>query len=622
MAHQYRCSWAPLYAGAALFFLTSCNYNASTVDRQVSPPIVVPRNDSQSASLDRLIKNTYQLTASADEETHSPPEKNGIDSTVVSAGNNEETVVDAHAVEKIKKIIPGYSPRFEILVNQSFKRIKLETNNPFPLMDAVALAVQFNRDVKTSYTRYQQALGNLEMARGQFDPAAELEWNVAPSYNYYGQAVMLTQKVDNATYSIGFSSLARSGLQTKATFSLTDQQLSPNYGYNRLGQGNAALVFTMPLLKGFGAVSTDAQEKARMLGLEASAAAVVHQINASLQAAVENYWNYSAAVQNLILSIEAMERSRVTLNDATILVENNLQEPSTLHTLSADLSSKESALQNSEQQVVVARNALAVSLGFPVAVANRLPMPTSEFPEFAEEKVCLVKGNLPLLLKTALSSRQDYRQAELQMKSARIMEDKYRRDVLPNVDLVAGLTHTGFTEESALASKLETASDGDSAITAGVKVALPWTNDSARGQLRNQMGQTEELRFAYVSAKESIASEINNNASALSYAVGILNTQKQAEQQYRQATEDELKKFHLGLSSIIDVLDVADRFNTARSNTVTARAKLATAIANLRYSTGTLLNDKEQGNTLFVENFTVPLPPALFTALAEQGACR
>jgi len=489
-------------------------------------------------------------------------------------------------------------------------------------MDAVALAVQYNRDIKTSYTRYQQALGNLEIARGPFDPAMELQWNVAPSYNYYGQNVMPTQKVDNATYSVGFSSLARSGLQTKATFSLTDQQLSPNYGYGQLGQGNAALVFTMPLLKGFGAVSTDAQEKARMLGLEASAAAVVHQINASLQAVVGNYWNYSAAVQNLLLGIEAMERSRVTLNDAAILVENNLQEPSTLHSLSADLSSKESSLQNSEQQVVVARNALAVSLGFPVTIAHRLPMPTSEFPELAEEKICLIKGNLPQLLQTALSSRQDYKQAELQMKSSQIMEDKYRRDVLPNVDLVAGLTHTGYTEDSALASRLETAADGDSTVMAGVKVQLPWTNDSARGQLRNQMGQSEESRLAYVSAKESIIGEINNNSSALFYAVGILNTQKLAEQHYQRATEDELKKFHLGLSSIIDVLDVADRFNAARSNTVAARAKLAAAITALRYSTGTLLNDKEQGNELHLENFTVPLPEPLFTALAEHGGCR
>jgi len=488
-------------------------------------------------------------------------------------------------------------------------------------MDAVALTVQYNRDIKTSYTQYQQALGNLEIARGGFDLTTQFQWNTAPSYTYYGENVAPAQKTDSSIYSIGFSNLARFGLQTQATFSFTDQQLSPNYGYSQLGEGNVALTFTMPLLKQFGTVSTDAQEKARLLGLEASVAAVVHQINASLNTTAGNYWSYSAAVQNLLLSIEALERSRETLKDTTILVENNLQEPSALNALSADLSSKESSRQNSEQQVVAARNKLAISLGFPITSAHRLPMPTSAFPEFEGEKACRIKGNLPLLLKTALSSRQDYKKSELQMKSSKILEDKYRRDVLPNVDLIAGLSHTGFTENSAFSRQIETASSGDSAITAGVKVELPWTNDSARGQLRNQMGQTEELRFAYVSAKESIASDINNNTSALFYAVGILDTQKLAEQRYRKATEDELKKFHLGLSSILDVLDIADRLNTARSNTVTARANLATAIATLRYSTGTLLNDKEHGNKLVLENFTTPLPPSLFAGLSEYGTC-
>lgn len=619
MTNKFRFFRTLLPGGALLLLQVSCgNYSATQLEKSVAAPISIPQVEPKSTTSDRLLANAYRMTASSDEKNSALTDDAGKHE---AASQREDDAGSLLSLESMKKITSGNSPEFAAFVKQSFSRVQLDLKDSFTLMDAVALAVQYNRDIKTSYTQYQQSLGNLEIARGAFDLTTQVQWSAAPTYSYYGQDVAPTQTLNTSTYTLGFSNLARFGLQTNATFSYIGQQLSPNYGYSQLGQGNLALTFTMPLLKQFGTTSTDAQERARLLGLEASLAAVIHQINTSLNATIGNYWNYSAAVQNLLLNIEALERSRETLKNTTILVENNLQEPSVLHALAADFSSKESSRQNSEQQLVAARNKLAISLGFPVTNARLLPMPTTEFPGLELEKACRIKGNLPLLLKTALAQRQDYKKAELQMKSSKVIEEKYRRDVLPNVNLVAGVAHTGFTEKSALSRQLETATTGDSAITAGVQVSLPWTNDNAKGQLRNQLGQTEELRFAYKSIQENIASDINNNTNALFYAVGILDAQEVAEQRYRKATEDELKKFQLGVSSILDVISVADRLNTARGNTVSARASLATAITNLRYSTGTLLNDGSQGNKLQLEDLTTPLPPSLLAGLSKTEDC-
>jgi len=599
--------------------LVSCGrYSAPQLENSMAPPVAAPEVAAKTASRERLLTNAYRMTASADENVSAAEGKTGEGEGKLESrkSNHPQELL---SLEMVKKLSAYNTPEFAGLVKQSFNRVNLDTAHSFTMMDAAALAVQYNREIKTSYAQYQQALGNLEIAQGAFDLTTQMQWNTAPSYTYLGDNI--AQKTDSSVYSLGFANLSRFGLQTNATFSYTGQQLSPSTGYNQLSQGNMALVFSLPLLQ-FGAASADAQEQARILGLQASLAATIHQINASLNTAIGNYWSYAAAVQNLILSVDALERSRQSLANTTVLVENHFQEPSTLHALSADLASKESTRQNTEQQLVTARNTLAVTLGFPVSIAHHLPMPTSRFPLVEVVKACRIKANLPLLLKTALAKRQDYRQAELQMKSAQVLAEKYRREMLPNVNLVAGITTYGFTEASAFAKEMATVAEGDSSITAGIQVPLPWTNDTARGQLRNALGQTRGARLAYLSAKETIAADVSNNANGLFYAAGILRSQEMAEKQYLEATGDELKKYQLGLSSILDILDVADRLNGARSNTVLARAGLATAISNLRFSTGTLLNDGEQDKKLLLEDLAAPLPPALLGALAETGGCQ
>lgn len=607
-----------LPGGAILLLLGSCaNYSANRLEETAVFPLIVPEVATKTANLERLLKDGSRATASAEEQYSALPDDTPRGQTKTGSPQSGGDTIPVQALVIGKKQVA--SPEFVALARESFNRVHLDTSNPFTLLDAAALTVQFNRDIRTSYAQYQQSLGSLEIARGNFDFTMQAKWNFTPSYSFAD--IDSTNKTDTSLHSLGFSMLSRSGLQTDATVTFTGQDLFTNSGNSELGEGNIALVFSMPLLKEFGTLSTGAEEQANLLTLEGSLAAVVHQINASLKTISETYWDYSATVQNLLLSIEALERSKQTLRATSILVENELLESSSLYVLRADLSSKESSRQNSEQQLVAARNKMAIDLGFPVKIAHLLPMPTTNFSEIERDKACRIKANLPLLLKTALAKRQDYRQTELQMKSSQILEAKYRRDVLPDVNMVAGITHTGFTTDSAFSEMLTTTSDGDSAIKAGIEVSLPWTNDTARGQLRNQLGLSRERRLAYRSVGETIGSDINDNINALFYDVEILNSQELAEEQYDQATIAEFQKFKLGTSSILDVINVANSLTAARKNTVSARANLATAITNLRYSTGTLLNDSGQENKLFLENLITPLPPEIFNNLPETGTC-
>ncbi len=605
-----------LWPGAIFLLLqASCtNYSATELEKSAVPPIAVPEVETKSANIDRLIDNANRQMSTLDEQ-HSAISDDQEEASGQAAANT----LEVRSLDVVQNLVPNSSPRFATLTRESFKRVQLDTENSFSLMDAVALTVQFNRDIKKSYAQYQQSLGSLETARGAFDLTLQAEWNSTPSFSFAGRDS--TNKTDTSLYSLGVSRLSRFGLQTDATFSYTGQDFFTNSGDSELGEGDMALVFSLPIFKELGTVSTAAEEQANILALEASLASVIHQINTSLNTMVGSYWNYVAAVQNLLLSIEALDRSQETLENTQILVENDFQESSSLHVLMADVSSKESARQYSEQQLAETRNSLAIELGFPVKMAHRLSMPTSDFTEIPLKSACLIKGNLPLLHKTAQARRQDYRSAELQMKSGQVMEAKYRRDILPDVNMIAGVTQTGFSLDNSFTEAFDAASDGESAIKAGIQMALPWTNDTARGELRSQLGQTRKLRLAFLSTQENIAGDIDDSVNALFYAVEILKSQELAEEQYLKATDAEYQKFKLGLSSILDIINVSNSLTTSRGNTVNARANLATAITQLRYSTGTLLNDNKNENKLLFEDLTTPLPDALFTQLSGNGTC-
>lgn len=590
-----------------LVFNTSCtNYSAANVESSVHPPVPKPRVEAGNA--DRILENAYRMVAADDKESISADggkkQKNNSDD------HDQEINIDAmQSLEFVRALVLEFSPEHRFLIQQSFARIALDTSQQFSLMDAVALAVQLNRDIKTSYAQYQQTLGSLEVARGEFDITLKTGWNYTPSYSL-GEGEHIDE-TDTNIGTLNLSTLSRFGLQTDATFSFTGTDFSTGSSVGELGKRDASLVFSLPLLKNFGTISAGAGEQSSLVELEASLSNVLHQMTLSLNTVVGSYWSYMDAVQKLLLSIDALDRSSSTLRDTEVLVENSFQAKTDLLSLRADVSTKTSSKLYNEQQVVVARNKLAFDLGFSVQDSSRLPMPTTDFFEVDVTLARHILENEPLLFETALAKRHDYKSSELKVKSSKILEEKYRNDIYPSVDMMFGVTHSDFARTSSYNDMVGGSYEGDTGVQVGVQVELPWTNEVARGQFRSQVGATRELALAYSTSKESLSGEIDDAVNALFYAVEILAALEEAEKNFAQAREDEFEKFKLGLSSIFDVLNATDKLNTSRTTTVSARATLATAISTIRYATGTLIDQQSSETILKIEDFSTPLPPTL-----------
>jgi outer membrane protein TolC len=119
---------------------------------------------------------------------------------------------------------------------------------------------------------------------------------------------------------------------------------------------------------------------------------------------------------------------------------------------------------------------------------------------------------------------------------------------------------------------------------------MPLGNNAARGQVRQQAAQAQALRVRIHELGHAIASGIETSASAMLRAVDQLKEADAAVKTYAVGLSNERTKRRLGLSTLLDVLNVEDRYNNALLSAVQARQAYASAIAQFRFDTNTLLS--------------------------------
>ena len=79
----------------------------------------------------------------------------------------------------------------------------------------------------------------------------------------------------------------------------------------------------------------------------------------------------------------------------------------------------------------------------------------------------------------------------------------------------------------------------------------------------------------------------------------------------RRALDNEGLKLHMGMSTVIDVLDIKDRFKNALLAEVSAKQDYALAVLQLRHITGTLVGADTGGYIVTMERLTkIPVPEA------------
>ncbi|WP_353570119.1 TolC family protein [Candidatus Albibeggiatoa sp. nov. BB20] len=419
----------------------------------------------------------------------------------------------------------------------------------------------------------------------------------------------------------GISRLFRNGMVSNFSVNMvkTDPyltDLNPAINFDNARTINSTTVkFTLkvPFLKGAGAVSANANEKAAQLNREAAEHTFEYFVTSTLLSTVQAYWNYKAAQVNLKVQTDSKERVTKIINRVEDVVakqsEPSKYEPD-LQRLHAYLSDKKRNLSAAEDLLNSNRNALATSLGIPAAQARKIG--------FAEEKftdnwVDVAKRfdkqfMQDYLSGLALQNRLDLKAAELKHEANAAKLGKARKDLLPSVDLNLTAASHGLefgSDADAYFSSLHERTEGFDA-TAYLSFKYPLGNNRAKGSLLAAKTGHQRSLISLNELKRKINIQLNTSVSSLERSLQQVEDAKQSADLYKKSflgfkgsITDDLKT-----NVVFQIMDTETKLIDAQADYVSALFSLANTIASLRFQTGTLVNANANVQQISLQDVT------------------
>lgn len=492
--------------------------------------------------------------------------------------------------------------------------------NALSILDAVESAVRNHPLLKAQEAQVMISRGLREQAAGPFDAITQGSVN----QQRIETPLSTAQKIENATFGVsgsiehanqtgvlfGVTKLFRSGTSVSASFQAArnDDNLLSSPGINT---STTALTVVVPLLRGRGRKVAAAQEDAAATEVSAT----LFDLNQLTAQVVNNvaisYWNLVATKKLLNIAEQAENRGQSYFSTVQSLIDADHVPRNDLNEVKANLAQRASARINAEQQVVAAEQQLALDMGLsPSEMLARAASPSDDLPVPDERTLPDIdQESLRYYLGQALGQRADYQGAQRRMREAGILAVAARNRLLPQIDLSSGTSYAAV--RTGLGAFDFLGAPGSAVAGPSASATISYTFFGGNHAARGALGQAEASRQQAALQVDQLARNITANLVTAVAAVrnAILRAQKArlAVESFEQALSGEREKYRVGLGSVVDILTLEDRLNSAQTDQIQAELAYAIALIQFRFATGTLFEQGESGQ-IFHANLFVTLP--------------
>jgi len=472
------------------------------------------------------------------------------------------------------------------------------------LAEAVLKTIQANPGVSIQKETVVQGEGLLQQASGAFDLAATSQVSTERARSPIDQyaerqataaGILYPDYIQTETrsYGVGLSKLTRSGVSIAPSISATDFYDSTS---GKVAQTASILNFTVnvPLLRNLGREATGAGELAQESSLKAARNTTRHNIAQLINITAGNYWACLASRMSFELTMDTQRSAQTLLDLVENLVRAGSLEPAALNQARANLLSNRVDVRGQEENLYTGRQALAVSMGLTPQEMAGAPNPVGVFPEVVSAAQ-LESVDIQSYIHAALRQRGDYLGAQTDIETAAILLRQAQNRIKPRLDLGLSAGYAGLSEETdanryyrALGNKLRGVN-----YLLTLNLELPMENNAAKGNLVWRKSQARVSDLALKGLANQIASETLVAFEGVRAAVNEYQLAEQAETAYQKAVEFENQKYMSGGSTLTAVIDVEGRYFKAGTTRIEVLRKYATALANFRFVTGSLLDQRE-----------------------------
>lgn len=376
----------------------------------------------------------------------------------------------------------------------------------------------------------------------------------------------------------------------------TDTRSSDRNFFNvtGVGQVNAAygsevgISVTQPLLKNAGPLVNNAQIRIKRKQLEQSNDAYRQELINRLAEVIRAYWELDFAIRNAEVQQQALESARELERVNGARVEVGTLPRLALFQAQAQVAERESLLATAEEQILEGQDRLFQLMNWQPALRNtewNRPI----FPVDAPTTFFNIDLNDSGLVDLAQRSRPDLRSAQTGLDVAQINRDVSKRQMLPELDLIGGYSHTGIGDD-----RTDSYSELDSGdyvnYNVGARLSYPLFNRSARSEYRKALEQLDQQALRIEAVELQIVRDVRQSTRSIRTAL------RQAQATTRQVKADiekleaEIKRREVGNRTTFDVLDFQDDLAQSRANQARAFADYQISLVDLAQSLGILLD--------------------------------
>lgn len=459
------------------------------------------------------------------------------------------------------------------------------------LLEAVLLTLQHEPNVAAASRQIAYTEGQLQAARGEFDTVLDAGAGIGQTRVPLAAALQSPGRTQanasTAGYSIGSTTRLRSGITVAPV--LRVDRLRDNQGAaSAPASSQVALNVVLPMLRGRGVETNTAAERAARENLQAAEFAYRHTVAARIAGSVNAYWDYLAALRALDIRIQSEARSLLLLDDARRLARGDEIPQADVLQNEAQLARDRGFRLVAEQAVVEARSALAIAMGMPAADPMQLALPADDFPDLQPAQLAQLQAMPPV---APPAGRFDLLASHRRLAAAGILFDAVRRDPGSQLDLTVSVGYSGLVENRPALAAMEALGRPASGFNAsiGLVYVLPVQGNTQAGQLRQRAALADQARIELEALLLSVKAAIAVQRANLSSAVLQLDQQRQQVVLQTQVFANERKKYRLGLATVLDLLTVETRLTSDELAVIDIRRRLAQALVNYRFETGTLL---------------------------------
>jgi HAE1 family hydrophobic/amphiphilic exporter-1 len=537
---------------------------------------------------------------------------------------------------QVPAIAPEFHPAQKPLPELGRIGVDMDRQRPLTIREALALALENNKDIEVARQNVKLAEFDLTAARGVYDPRLS-------SSSYYERiespiSSFLSGGSNGTTTQSDYTASARlEGLAPKLGgnyhLDFSSVRLTTNNQFTALNpQYPTALTFSynQPLFRGRKFDNNRRQIEIAKKNLSLTDAQFRQRAIETITSVQRAYWDLVFALRNLQVQRDAVRDSRTQLEHNKRLVSEGALAPIDVVAAEAQVAGFEQSLFSSLEEVSRAENNLKnlIAVNREADLWNLSIVPTDSV-DIAPPEI-----SLPEALKAAMDNRPELQQSNVVREINQIDQKYFREQTKPAIDLVgsygmvglAGASSGGTNPLTASSNQLRDAinrllvnagfdrlpdppvqtispfllggydqslqnllSNRFNNFRLGVQINLPLRNRMAQAQLGRSLVEGQRIATQREQLEQSIQVDVRNALQVVRSAEARLHAAGIARQASEQQYQSEQRKLDAGQSTVFLVLERQTALTTARGNELRAQTDLNKAIAELQRATGNAL---------------------------------